>query len=351
MDVLIIQDGGCSPGYNVVTAYLSQYFEKAGMSVSVAMTGFQSVVRGGERDFGALIWERSVYETVSLVPNVMFAPDFVHKRGASFRTERYPEFKQVAIQQQAAANIQARGVKILVTIGGNGTFFGTKALCRWLPPSVQVFFAPCTIDSDIQGTECIGQHTAVEMGAEKIRCFIADASTHHRCYIIEMMGRDGGYHALHSCLGAGAELAVMPNSSVNLPKLAQLINERKHTVIVVAEGYAREERKNENYDGSASSFLHKQLKATGVLNEQQRRVVSEPFSRDIRGASVNNMDMVLSQKMAKRIVEMATQGLSHRMPTVKSDEVSSIQFDEIDTNNTVRSDEVALADRLDVLIN
>jgi len=49
---------------------------------------------------------------------------------------------------------------------------------------VQTFFIPVTIDSDIDGTECIGQHTAVEAGAEKIRCFVADGYTHQRCYII-----------------------------------------------------------------------------------------------------------------------------------------------------------------------
>ena len=97
---------------------------------------------------------------------------------------------------------------MLVGIGGNGTCAGIKALSERIrvaregdvaaPPPVQTFFVPVTIDSDIEGTECVGQHTAVEAGAEKVRCFVADARTHQRCYIVEMMGADGGFHALNS---------------------------------------------------------------------------------------------------------------------------------------------------------
>ena len=79
-----------------------------------------------------------------------------------------------------------------MAIGGNGTFAGIQSLARFLPSHVQVFFVPVTIDSDVGGTETIGQHTAVEFGAEKIRCYIADAATHERCYILEMMGRGEG---------------------------------------------------------------------------------------------------------------------------------------------------------------
>ena len=56
----------------------------------------------------------------------------------------------------------------IIAIGGNGTFKGIHVMCDLIPTSVQVFFIPVTIDSDIAGTDCIGQHTGVEIGAEKI---------------------------------------------------------------------------------------------------------------------------------------------------------------------------------------
>ena len=55
-------------------------------------------------------------------------------------------------------------------------------------------------------------------------------------------GRDGGYHCLMSCLGAGSDLAVLPWSEPDLPKVAKCIANRRSTVIAVAEGYGRKER-------------------------------------------------------------------------------------------------------------
>src|SRR5690606_31400827 len=120
------------------------------------------------------------------------------------------EFIKEENQKKAAQHIIERKTKIVIAIGGDGTLKGLKSLSRFLPSSIQTFFIPVTIDSDISGTECIGEHTGVQVGSEKIRSYMADARSHHRIYIIEMMGRDGGYHALSSCLGAGADLAVLP---------------------------------------------------------------------------------------------------------------------------------------------
>lgn len=259
----------------------------------------------------------------------------------------------------------------MVCIGGNGTMKGAKALAERLKgKGVQIFFIPVTIDSDVMNTETIGQHTGVEQGAEKLKCYIADAYTHQRCYIKEMMGADGGFHALHSCVGAGAHYAALrePLSKAELDRVAVAVSKRRSTVIAVAEGYARELRRdlisNKNdmkgvvsYVGStsgrpgqkdlvsAATFLHYQLKSTGKLNAQ-KKVVCEPFARDLRGAAPNNCDIFLSQQMASKVVEMTLKGVSNRMPAVNSGVVSSLSFDELKTWNGVDKATAALADRL-----
>jgi len=220
MDVLLLQDGGCAPGYNTVTAFLSDYLEKDDRKVFIAKEGFKSLVTGNNFDFGALISSPKVFETFDHVPGVVFAPPLRDQRGAAFRTERYPEFKAESNQRKAAELIVSKRVRVIVGVGGDGTLAGLQALVPKIPREVQCFFVPVTIDSDIFGTECIGQHTGVEMGAEKVRGYLADSLTHHRCYIIEMMGANGGYHALNSCIGAGAHLAVLPGFKCSrVPKI------------------------------------------------------------------------------------------------------------------------------------
>lgn len=344
MDVLLVQDGGCAPGYNTVTAFITQFLENAGRQIFITAEGFKSLVNGKTKDFCCLINDPHLYESLEHIPGVFFAPLLRDARGAQFRTERYKEFMNQEIKKKAARNIIERKVKALVGIGGNGTFAGIKQLGEFLPDMIKLFFIPVTIDSDIFGTECIGEHTGVEVGAEKISCYLADARTHKRCYIIEMMGADGGYHALHSCLGARAHLAVLPSSHPDLKKVAQSLKVREYTVIVVAGGYKKEERKKEGYIGNAAEYFLDELLAVGLQTRQ--KIVCEGFSRDIRGASPNNKDIVLAQQMSRKLSELIVQGKSHMMPAVLSGKESAIPFEEIRTDNAVESDLVDLANYL-----
>ncbi|MBN2467518.1 MAG: 6-phosphofructokinase [Deltaproteobacteria bacterium] len=346
MDVLLVQDGGCAPGYNPVTAFITRYLENRGRQVYVAAEGFKSLVNGHTKEFYRLIDNSDLYKTLDHIPGVFFAPPLRDARGARFRTERYKEFIESENQQKAARNIINRNAKVLVGIGGNGTFAGIKQLGRYLPERIQLFFIPVTIDSDLFGTECIGEHTGVEVGAEKIHCYLADARTHHRCYIIELMGADGGYHALHSCLGAGAHLAVPPSYTPDPRKVADAIKDREYTVIVVAEGYKKAERKAQGYPGNAAEYLRDELLAAGLATRQ--RVICEGFSRDIRGAIPNNRDIMLAQQMARILTELIVQGKSSMMPAVLSGKEYAIPFEEIRTDNSVESGLVELANRLQV---
>jgi len=344
MDVLLIQDGGCAPGYNPVTAFISESLEKAGREVFICAEGFCSLMEDKPQNYRRLIYNTDQYRKLEHLPGVIFSPPLRESPGADFRTERFPQFTDMENQEKAAKHIKNLNVKIVVGIGGNGTFVGTKSLSRFLPETVQVFFVPVTIDSDIYGTDCIGEYTGVEVGSEKIRCYMADSRTHHRIYIIEMMGAHGGYHALNSCLGAGAHLAVLPNSEYDLNKIASSLNTRQNAVIVVAEGYKVEERKKNNYHGNAAEFFREELLSTGVSFNQ--RLICEPFSRDIRGAKPNNLDIMLAQRMARKLTELVLAGKSQLMPAVLSGKEYSIPFDKIRTDNSVESDLASLANRL-----
>jgi 6-phosphofructokinase 1 len=344
MEVLLIQDGGCAPGYNPVTAFISEYLEKAGFNVFITAEGFKSLVSNHMDDYRCLIYDEEKFKKYDRIPGVVFSLPLRESRGADFRCERFPEFKELKNQKIAAQSILNRKVKILVGIGGNGTFAGINALADLLPRRIQSFFIPVTIDSDIYGTECIGEYTGVEIGAEKIRCYLADARTHHRCYMIEMMGAHGGYHALHSCLGAGADLAVLPSSNYNLKKVAAALRDKEYSVIVVAEGYKEKERKEKKYKGNAAEYFRDELLQTGL--KMKSRIVCEAFSRDIRGASPNNLDIMLSQRMARKLLQLIEKKKTRVMPAVLSGKEYSIGFNQIKTDNSVESDLASLGNRL-----
>lgn len=344
LEVLLIQDGGCAPGYNPVTAFISEYLEKAGKKVFICAEGFRSLISNKIDDYRCLIYNSELYKQFDHLPGVVFSPALREARGANFRSERFPEFKSKELQQKAAKTILERNVKIIVGIGGNGTLAGINELSNLLPDDIQLFFVPVTIDSDIYGTECVGEFTGVEVGAEKIRCYMADARTHNRFYFIEMMGAEGGYHALHSCLGAGAHLAVLPSSDFDLQEIAKAMQKQENCVVAVAEGYGREHRKETGYKCSAAEYFRDQLLEAGLTTD--KRIICESFSRDIRGASPNNLDIMLAQSMARNLSNLIADNRTRQMPARLSGVEYSIPFSEIRTDNSVESDLAVLANRL-----
>jgi 6-phosphofructokinase 1 len=175
---------------------------------------------------------------------------------------------------------------------------------------------------------------------------MADARTHNRCYIIELMGASGGFHALHSCLGAGAHLAVLPSTNYEPAAIAKALKNRSSTVIVVAEGYKAKERKEKGSPLNAAEYLYEELKAAGL--ETKQRIICEGFSRDVRGARPNNMDMTLAQRMARKLTELVQEGKTQLMPAVLSGKEYAIPFSEIQTDNTVERDLALLANRLGI---
>ena len=344
IDVLLVQDGGCAPGYNPVTAFITFHLEEIGREIYATVEGLKSLVSGKRDDFIRLVYHPHILKKLDRIPGVFHAAPLSEWRGALLRGERYRNFVKKENQKKAAETIIKRKVKAIVAIGGNGTFRGIRELCEFLPTAIQVFFVPVTIDSDIAGTECIGENTGIEMGAEKIRCYMADARTHKRTYIIEMMGASSGFHALHSCLGSRAHLAVLPNSVIDHKKVVEALNKKNDSVIVVAEGYKETERKEEGVKGNAAEYFYKELLETGI--KIKRKVVCEPFSRDIRGAGANNQDIALAQRMAYKVAEYLRAGTSRLMPAVRSGQEYAIPFNEIHTDNLVEEDLLVLSNRL-----
>lgn len=344
VDVLLIQDGGCAPGYNPVTAFITYHLESMGRQVYATNEGFKSLVSAKNSDFVRLVYNPELFKKLDHVSGVFHAAPLSEWRGAQLRTERYRDFIKNENQKKAAKIIKKKKVEAIIAIGGNGTFKGLLELCDLLPTAIQIFFIPVTIDSDVANTECIGENTGIEVGAEKIRRYMADARTHHRTYIIEMMGASSGFHALHSCLGSRAHLAVLPNSVIDHRKVANALNRRNECVIVVAEGYKKGERKAQGIKCNAAEFFYKELLATGI--KMKRKVVCEPFSRDIRGAAPNNQDITLAQRMAYNVAGYLKAGTSRLMPAVRSGREYAIPFNEIRTDNMVEKDLLVLSNRL-----
>ena len=141
---------------------------------------------------------------------------------------------------QAAEVLHKLQLDALVIIGGDGSFRGAQKFSNEF--DIPCIGLPGTIDKDIAGSDfTIGFDTAVNTAVEAIDKIRDTADAHDRLFIIEVMGRDAGYIALHSGIATGAEHILIPETKTDLELVVDSLEEKERrkklvNMIVVAEG-------------------------------------------------------------------------------------------------------------------
>ena len=159
--------------------------------------------------------------------------------GTMLGSARAPEFKTDEGQERALERLRIYRFNGLIVIGGNGSQTGACALSQKGFPVVGV---ASTIDNDLYGSEItIGVDTALNIALEAIDRLKVTAASHHRAFLVEVMGRDCGYLALMAGLAGGAEAVVIPEYDTEPDVVARELiaaynRGKSHGLIVVAEG-------------------------------------------------------------------------------------------------------------------
>jgi 6-phosphofructokinase 1 len=195
--------------------------------------------------------------------------------GTMLGSARLPEFREVEVRRGALKQLADRGIGGLVAIGGNGTQTGAKMLSDMGLPVVGV---ASTIDNDLYGSDVtIGVDTALNVGLEAIDRLKVTASSHHRAFVVEVMGRDCGYLALMIGIAGGAEAICVPEIEADPEAVAGEIRGayergKPHALVVAAEGSKCNANGLMEYCASQKDRLGFELRAT-VLGHTQRGAV------------------------------------------------------------------------------
>ena len=166
--------------------------------------------------------------------------NIIQRGGTILKTARCKEFLTPEGRKKAYKNLKSHGINGLVIIGGDGSFKGAQIFSNEF--DIPCIGIPGTIDKDIAGTDfTIGFDTAVNTAIEAIDKIRDTADAHDRLFIVEVMGRDAGYIALHSGIGTGAEHILIPEKKTDVEAvLASLTEKEKRrklvNIVVVAEG-------------------------------------------------------------------------------------------------------------------
>jgi 6-phosphofructokinase len=353
MKALFIFDGGLAPGYTAVAVGLTEEGERLGWECWAARSGFRSLCEG--------LYDEP--QLVRVVSNPIKSFELNHQGfptenmgrrifypGSDFRSERYPEFAEPENQTKAVEAILEAKFNIIIFCGGDGTLRGAKALAKLLPDSIRTGFINISADSDITNDRSVGFLSCAEHGAEIARGLYEDAYTHRRIYFLEMMGNKSGRHALHSGAAARSHLIILPMfnfTDLVLAEIANSLKERRHALIVVAEGYKKKERMAKNLN--AAEYLKQELEAFGLKDNPQKRIIAEPFSRYLRGLRPLMIDCEIAHLKCQLLTSALYKGQSNIMVYYQNEHLMGLQpFEVCGADNAVEKEFMGMIDRLNL---
>jgi len=220
--IAVLTSGGDAPGMNAAIRAVVRTGIDQGWQVFGVHHGYAGLISGDMAPMGA----RDVGGIMQL-------------GGTVLGSARCPEFRTEPGRRQALQMLGRHQVEALVVIGGNGSQSGALALSQMGFPVVGV---ASTIDNDLSGSEItIGVDTALNIALEAIDRLKVTASSHHRAFLVEVMGRESGYLALVAGITGGAEAIVLPEVEADPEAIAVTLSSaydrgKPHALVVVAEG-------------------------------------------------------------------------------------------------------------------
>jgi 6-phosphofructokinase 1 len=220
--IAVLTSGGDSPGMNAAIRSVVRTAAAAGVETIGIRSGY-----------------RGLMEADTLPLDLRSVGGIITRGGTILGSARAIDFKTTSGQEHAIGVLRKFGAGGLVVIGGNGSQAGTVALHRAGFPTVGV---ASTIDNDLGGVDTsIGVDTALNTAVELVDRLRDTASSHHRAFVIEVMGRNSGYIALMTGIAGGAELILTPESPISLERVTQAVHDahaarKSHFIVVVAEG-------------------------------------------------------------------------------------------------------------------
>ena len=294
----VLTSGGDAPGMNAATRAVVRTALAKGINVKGILKGYNGLLNEEIIDMDAT----SVSDTID-------------RGGTILYTARCLEFVDPEYQKKGADICKKHGIDGLVVIGGDGSFKGAQKLSAL---GVNTIGVPGTIDLDIACTDyTIGFDTAINTAMSAIDKIRDTSTSHERCSIIEVMGRNAGHIALWCGIANGAEDILIPGKyDFNEEKIIEKIIEnkkkgKKHYIIVNAEGV-----------GHSSSMAKRIEEATGI---ETRATILGHMQR---GGSPSCKDRVDASMMGSMAVDLLAEGKTNRVVAYKNGEFVDYDIDE-----------------------
>jgi phosphofructokinase-like protein len=338
MRIGVLTGGGDCPGLNAVI--------RAVVRKGITAHGYDFV---GYRDG----W-RGPLENLTRPLDIQAVRGILPRGGTILGSSRTNPFKIEGGVERIKANLTSQGVDALIAIGGEDTL-GVAAKLYEL--GVHVVGVPKTIDNDLNATDyTFGFDTAVNIAMEAIDRLHTTAESHHRCVVVEVMGRHAGWIALHSGVAGGANVILLPERPFDIEQVAAYVEKRFQThyspIVVVAEGATPLDGQMVLKDQGLDAFGHVRLSGIGdwLASEIEARTGKE--SRAVvlghiqRGGTPTAFDRVLATRLGLQAVSAVGDGDWGKMVALRGTEIIRVPLS--DATNELKTVPLERYDEIEV---
>lgn len=222
-------------------------------------------------------------------------------------------------------NLDALGVDVLVTIGGDDTLSYSQVLAN---AGVGLMAIPKTMDNDVQGTEyCIGFSTAITRAKEAINRQRTTLGSHERIGVFRIFGRDAGFSALYTAYVTSAR-CVIPEAPYDLEALAALLkqdhrdNPSHYAFVITAEGAIWEGAQMADV-GEADAFGHRHKVDIGEVLAAELKdltgieTLASELTYDLRSGEPDSLDSMVATTFANVAMDLVDGGITGRMVAIQ----------------------------------
>lgn len=233
-------------------------------------------------------------------------------------------------------NIRELGIDGIIAIGGDGTLRIAQRLFEMGIPMIAV---PKTIDNDLAATDfTFGFMTAVFVATDAVDRLHTTAESHNRVMILEVMGRNCGWIALHSGLAGGADIILIPEIPYRPEAIVDSIRSRQSEgspfdIIVVAEGAKRV--------GGAERYIDRRSKRLGGIAYQVADEIAREIDLEIRvtvlghiqrGGSPIPFDRLLATRFGKAAADLIAKGDFGKMVALRGENIVAVPIQDAVAN-------------------
>lgn len=331
--IAILTGGGDCPGINaVIRAVVKKAILEHGTEVIGVMDGYDGVIHNRYRT----LHYDDVSGILTLGGTILGTSNTANPYKHAVRKGDRLEFEDAS--QATIANIKKLNIDCLVCIGGDGTLSIAYKLFR---DGVPVIGVPKTIDNDLRGTDItFGFDTAVTIATEGIDRLHTTAQSHHRVMIVEVMGRNAGWIALHAGVAGGADIVLIPEIPYDVNVIAEKVKERnrkgkRFSIIVVSEG-----AKPKGGDVVVQRVVKEstdpiRLGGIGFVLGSQIEEATEIETRTVvmghlqRGGTPTPFDRVLATRLGTKTVDMIEMMAYGYMAGIKGNSIIEVPLEDV----------------------